>query len=111
MLSVSVSVSACAPGREQTAANWTRCSAYIGALGWGWGGVVWNLLEWRGLVGFKVLSLGEFRDWWVSVGSSETGWFSYSGIGGFCSDFSPKISIIWGGAGYWNSSGLAAFQP
>ena len=74
MLSVSVSVSACAPGREQTAANWTRCSAYIGALGWGWGGVVWNLLVWRGLVGFKVMSYIEGIDG-----------FSGSGIGGFFS--------------------------
>jgi hypothetical protein len=34
------------------------------------------------------------KDWWVSVGSSEINGLSYSGIGGFCTDSSPKISII-----------------
>jgi hypothetical protein len=83
------------PGESrQQWGKWTKCSAYIGVIGSG--AFVCGDFQGESWWDFQVLSLRElrewwvflFRDWWVSVGSS--------GIGGFCSDLSPKISIIWG---------------
>ena len=89
---------------EQTAAeNWTKHSVYRRVLGGG--GVELSRVEISGVRTGGVSSpelrnsgVGGVLCSGIGVGNTGIGRFSYSGIGGFCSDFSSKVSIIWEGS-------------